>query len=125
MFGFERRRSDPPSSLSAGERQRLAIASVMILRPSYLVLDEATSLLAAASRTSILDMIATLREQHGIGVILITQYPSEARLAERLIVLHEGCIMFDDYPDSVFNHGPALVRMGVAIPMHERLRMAV
>lgn len=125
MFGFEDRRGDPPSSLSAGEKQRLAIASVMILQPSYLVLDEATSLLAVRSRTSILELVIALRKQQGIGVILITQYPAEARLGERLMVMHQGCIAFDDQPDSVFRHGAELSRMGVAIPMNERLKVAV
>jgi energy-coupling factor transport system ATP-binding protein len=125
MFGFENRRGDPPSSLSAGERQRLAIASVMILQPSYLVLDEATSLLAARSRSSILEMVFALRSQQNIGIILITQYPSEAQLGERLVVMHQGRIVFDDLPDRVFRHGDALLRMGVAIPVNERLRVAV
>jgi energy-coupling factor transport system ATP-binding protein len=97
----------------------------MILQPSYLVLDEATSLLAARSRSSILEMVFALRSQQNIGIILITQYPSEAQLGERLVVMHQGRIVFDDLPDRVFRHGDALLRMGVAIPVNERLRVAV
>lgn len=123
LFGFKARRDDPPSSLSAGERQQLAIASVMILTPSYLVLDEATSLLAARTRSLILNMVSTLRQRHHVAVILITQYPSEALLGERLIVIHEGKIMFDDQPERVFQHADVLVRMGVPVPLRERLRV--
>lgn len=125
LFGFEERKDDPPSSLSAGERQQLAVGAVLILKPSYLILDEATSLLSARSRRTLLDLVIGLHRAHGISLILITQYPSEAQLGERLLVLHQGNIVFDDHPDNVFRQGDTLVRMGVAIPVRERLSMAV
>ncbi len=125
VFGFEHRRGDSPASLSAGERQRLAVASVMILKPSYLLLDEATSLLAMKSRMAIMAMVTELRRQHKIAVIQITQYPSEALLGERLVVLHEGNIVMDDTPEHVFRHGATLLQLGVPIPMRERLKVAV
>jgi energy-coupling factor transport system ATP-binding protein len=125
LFGFVEKRNNPPSSLSAGERQRLAIASVMILKPSYLVLDEATSLLSARSRTAILDMVLALRQQHRVAILLITQFPSEALRGERLVLLHNGDIAFDDLPDHVFRHGKELIKMGVPVPLRERLRIAL
>lgn len=124
-FSFKDRKDDPPSSLSAGERQRLAVAAVMILKPSYLVLDEATSLLSSRSRIALLELVIGLHREQGITLILTTQYPSEALLGERLMVLHEGRIVFDDQPRSVFRHSEELVRMGVSIPIQERMRLAV
>lgn len=124
-FGFEERKDDPPSSLSAGERQRLAVASVLLLNPSYLILDESTSLLSAGSRTVLLDLVIAMHRQRQITLILITQYPSEALLAERLLVLHGGRIVQDDAPNIVFKHGKDLMRMGVSIPVHEWMTLAV
>jgi energy-coupling factor transport system ATP-binding protein len=125
LFGFNERRNNPPSSLSAGEKQRLAIASVMILRPSYLVLDEATSLLSARSRTAVLDMVLMLRRQLRVAILLITQFPSEALLGDRLVLLHNGEIAFDGLPKDVFRHGSELIKMGVPVPLRERLRIAL
>jgi energy-coupling factor transport system ATP-binding protein len=124
-FGFRDRKDEPPSTLSGGEMQRLALASVMILRPSYLILDEATSLLSVRTRESILRKVTELRERLKICVVLITQFPSEAMLSERLIVLQGGTIVFDDEPEKVFRKAEVLAGMGVPIPMRERLRFAV
>jgi energy-coupling factor transport system ATP-binding protein len=124
-FGFRDRMNESPFSLSGGEMQRLALASVMILKPSYLILDEATSLLSIRSRASVVAKVTELREQLKIGVVLITQFPSEALLAERLVVLHAGAIVFDDEPGRVFRNAKTLVNMGVPIPVGERLRMAI
>lgn len=125
LFGFNERRNNPPSSLSAGEKQRLAIASVMILRPSYLVLDEATSLLSARSRNAVLDMVLMLHHQLRIAILLITQFPSEALLGGRLVLLHNGEIAFDGVPKDVFQHGNELIKMGVPVPLPERLKIAL
>ena len=124
-FGFEERRNDPPSSLSAGERQRLAVASVLILNPSYVVLDEATSLLSARSRTGLLEMVMSLQNHRRVGIVLITQYPAEALLAQRLLILHDGAMLFDDDPRNVFEHGDELMRIGVSIPVSERMKLPV
>jgi energy-coupling factor transport system ATP-binding protein len=123
IVDLDKKRNIPPSSLSGGEKQRLAIASVMILEPSYLVLDESTSLLSARSRDSILDMVMKLRQQKGIAVVLITQYPSEVLSSERLVVLHEGKVVFDDEPGIVLRHSRDLLSIGVPVPFRERLRM--
>jgi energy-coupling factor transport system ATP-binding protein len=123
LFQFADRKDQRPSALSGGERQRLAIASVMILEPHFLVLDEATSLLAARPRINILELILKLRLEHNVGVILITQYPAEALQGDRLIVLHQGEVVLDDQPATVFKQSKDLVRLGVAIPTSEKLRM--
>jgi energy-coupling factor transport system ATP-binding protein len=121
LFGLEKYRHDSPSNLSGGEKQRLAIASVLLLEPRYLVLDEATSLLSAASRKSVLDLVVGLCAVQRIGVILITQFPAEAMLAERLIVLHAGHAVFDAQPAEVFAHNDELSTLGVPLPIRFHL----
>lgn len=120
-FGLESRRAQTPHTLSGGEQQKLAIASVMALEPQYLVLDEATSLLSARSRTSVLQQVGELRERQGVTIILITQFPSEALTADRLVVLHEGRVQFDGTPGVVFENSDALQSLGVAVPPEKML----
>ncbi len=115
-FGLESCRTQTPHTLSGGEQQKLAIASVMALDPRYLVLDEATSLLSARSRTLVLQRVSKLREERKVAIILITQFPSEALIADRLVVLHDGRVQFDGTPDVVFENSDALQSLGVAVP---------
>lgn len=92
---LEHRRRDPPSSLSGGEKQRLALACVMMLRPRYLVLDEPTTFLSSASRRRLMTELETLYRHEKTALVLITQYFEEALRADRVIVFNKGNVMFD------------------------------
>lgn len=120
-FGLESRRTQTPLTLSGGEQQKLAIASVMALEPKYLILDEATSLLSARARTSVLHRVDQLREDQKVAIVLVTQFPAEALRADRLLVLHEGRIRFDGTPAEVFDNVDALEVMGVGVPLNKTL----
>lgn len=120
-FQLQQYREQVPASLSGGEKQRLAFAAVLILNPHYLVLDEVTTFLSDTSATELLDRVAELPRKRGKGVILITQNPREALMADRLIVLDHGSVAFDGTPESVFSYGQELEAMGVPIPLRSRL----
>ncbi len=90
-FDLERYRHGNPSRLSGGEKQRLALAAVMVMRPSALILDEPTSLLDPWSRGHILDIIDSAAAG-GAAVLHITQYPREAARADRVIHLDRSGI---------------------------------
>ncbi len=83
----------PPNLLSGGQKQRVAIAGVLAMKPSYIVLDEPTSLLDPQGREEVL---RTIQELHGEGItlILITHRMEEAMLAYRLLVLEKGKLAF-------------------------------
>jgi energy-coupling factor transport system ATP-binding protein len=124
-FGFDRCIDALPTSLSGGEQQRLAVAAVLLLRPRYLILDEATSLLSVPSRRSVLDAAFAERSRRAVSVILITQFPSEALRAERLLILHGGRVVVDGVPETVFERrARELNAWGVAVPLryHQSLR---
>ncbi len=100
-FGLVRYRYTNPTSLSGGEKQRLALASVLVMRPRYLVLDEPTSLLDPPNRTRLLDEIKNT-VAGGSTVIHITQFPFEAVCADRLIVFDaDGGICHDGDPEEI------------------------
>jgi energy-coupling factor transport system ATP-binding protein len=121
-FGLARYRREQPSSLSGGEKQRLAIACVLLLEPRYLVLDEPTSLISAVSRRALMDLALKLQREKGMGVVLITQFPQEALLADRLLVLEGGRVAYDDSPRHVFQHVEELTSLGVSVPVRVRLQ---
>jgi len=96
-FNLERYRYTNPANLSGGEKQRCALAAVMVMRPDHLILDEPTSLLDPSGRSSLLAAIHDITD-HSTTVIHITQYVEEARLADRVIVLDVKGIDSDGPP---------------------------
>jgi energy-coupling factor transport system ATP-binding protein len=112
LRGFEHR---DPMSLSGGEKQRLAIASVLALRPSVIVLDEPTTDLDPEGRAEVFDLIARLRAQ-GLSLIVIEHESEELRAADRILVLREGEIAADGAPTEVFARADLLTACGVRPP---------
>lgn len=108
-------KNSAPHSLSGGEKQRLAIASVLAMRPKYLILDEPTSLLDPEGRQMFNLLIKKLVAEGKVTIINITQFPEEALLAERLLVLDKGKIFLDDSPERVFEEETKLKKIGLSI----------
>ncbi len=99
LEGFEER---TPYSLSGGEKQRLAIACVLAMRPKYLILDEPTTGLDLRAERSVVETIKSLRES-GHGILLITHdMDLVLELAERVVLLMEGEKAFDGPVDEFF-----------------------
>lgn len=90
-----------PHLLSGGQRQRLALAAVLVLEPAVLILDEPTSMLDHRGRQEVLALVRRMAAR-GIGVVFVTQLVEESLLADRLIVLREGCVGWEGRPGAFF-----------------------
>ncbi|TKJ41007.1 energy-coupling factor transporter ATPase [candidate division LCP-89 bacterium B3_LCP] len=112
-----------PHTLSGGEKQRLALASVLAMQPELLILDEVTSLLDPAGRQEIRNIIKELKRE--CTLILITQFPREALFADRLIVINDGRIVADDSPVLVFENLDKETASGIAPPLAFQLLNAL
>lgn len=88
--------------LSGGQKQKVTLAAVLAMQPDILVLDEPTSQLDPVAGEEILTMIKRLNEENGITVILVEQRLERCfHLADRVLVMENGRILFDDTPDIV------------------------
>ena len=114
-------RARSPASLSGGQQRRLAIAAVLAMHPSILVLDEPTAGLDPLGRREVLRIIAALRRR-GTTVIMATQdADAVAELADRVIVLEAGHIALEGTPQEVFAHVERLHALGVDVPQMAEL----
>ncbi|WP_447842329.1 aliphatic sulfonates ABC transporter ATP-binding protein [Enterobacter cloacae] len=94
--GLEDRAGDWPAALSGGQKQRVALARALIHRPSLLLLDEPLGALDALTRIEMQDLIASLWQEHGFTVLLVTHDVSEAvAMADRVLLIEEGKIGLD------------------------------
>lgn len=105
-----------PSRLSGGQKQRIAIASALAMEPKCIVLDEATAMLDPKGRQEILSTVRRLNKEKGMTVILITHYMEEAALADRVIVMNEGELVFDGLPQEVFSNVEEIKKIGLDVP---------
>ena len=106
-----------PFELSGGQKRRAAIAGVLAMHPRVLVLDEPTAGLDPKGRDDILDQIAYLHEQSDMTVVLVSHSMEDiAKYADRIVVMNQGEILYNDIPRKVFAHYQDLEQVGLAAP---------
>jgi putative ABC transport system ATP-binding protein len=93
--GLAGRERSLPARMSGGEQQRIAIARALINTPPLLLADEPTGNLDSATAAGILDLLARLRAEHHITILLASHDPQIAARAERLIRLRDGAVVDD------------------------------
>jgi putative ABC transport system ATP-binding protein len=93
--GLAGRERSLPSRMSGGEQQRIAIARALINTPALLLADEPTGNLDSATAAGILDLLARLRTEHHMTILLVSHDPQVAARAERVIRLRDGAVSDD------------------------------
>lgn len=118
-------RKRTPFKMSGGQKQRLAIAGVLAIKPRILVLDESTAMLDPQGRSEVLKVAHELNKQDGITVIHITHFMEEALGADRLIVMNGGRIAFDGTPREVFKNYEELKAIKLAVPWETQMAISL
>lgn len=122
MYEF---RKSTPHRLSGGQKQRIAIAGIIAMMPSCLVLDEPTAMLDPKGRVEIINTLLHLNKEKGITIVLITHYMEEAEKADRVIVMNDGEIINDGTPKTVFHNVKQLKEVGLDVPQTTELLYAL
>ena len=114
---YERFAELSPFEVSGGEKRRVAIAGIIAMQPEVLILDEPAAGLDPRGREAVLDLVEHLHDSLQITVIMVSHSMDDvARLADRIIVMHQGEIAMQGTPKEVFIQRDALVQMGLGIP---------
>ena len=106
-----------PFDLSGGQKRRAAIAGVLAMRPKILILDEPTAGLDPRGRDEILGLIADMKRDLNMTIILVSHSMDDvARYVDRIMVMGGGKLLYDDDPVKVFRHVKELEGLGLAAP---------
>ncbi|MGT2907614.1 energy-coupling factor ABC transporter ATP-binding protein [Streptococcus dentiloxodontae] len=125
LVGMSAFKTKEPARLSGGQKQRVAIAGVVAMRPSILILDEATSMLDPKGRLELIDSIKKIRQEFDMTVLSITHDLDEVVLSDRVMVLKKGKIESISTPKELFNRGQELTELGLDVPFSSQLAQAL
>lgn len=112
-----------PFQLSGGEKRRVAIASVLMMNPKILILDEPTAGLDPASQVALLKLLKTWQQQDNHTLIFVShQMDDVAEYSDEVMVFHEGQLKGHYDPRTLFlNKGELLAELGLSLPEHVQL----
>lgn len=106
-----------PFELSGGQRRRVAIAGVIAMKPSLLILDEPTAGLDPRGRDEILSEIKAIHQKNKNTIILVSHSMEDiSRHVDRIIVMNRGQIELSGIPSEIFAHEKRLREIGLGVP---------
>jgi energy-coupling factor transport system ATP-binding protein len=117
MLGLEEIGSRLIEDLSPGQKQRVAIAGALAMRPLFLILDEPTSLLPVPVAMRLISTVRDLSLRENMGVVHVTHSMYEAVLFERVVVMDAGRVVLDGPPAEVFRNVEKLREVGLDVPL--------
>lgn len=116
-LNYDEVKDKSPFELSGGQMRRVAIAGVLAMEPTVLILDEPTAGLDPRGRDEILAQIKTLHQKKKNTVILVSHSMEDiGKLVEKILVMNEGKIVYFDTPNRVFTEIETLEKIGLAVP---------
>lgn len=106
-----------PFALSGGQMRRVALAGVLAMTPTILILDEPTTGLDAEGRAEFYYYLRRVQQDQGVTIVVVSHDMAEvAALADQLFVLRDGRLVMQGEPRAVFSQGEALRAWGLAVP---------
>lgn len=106
-----------PFYLSGGQKRRVAIASIISMKPEVLILDEPCAGLDPKGRDTILDLVKQYQKTEGNTVLFVSHSMEDvAKIADKVLVMNEGEVAYYGTVESVFSHSGALKNMGLNVP---------
>ncbi|WP_400245096.1 energy-coupling factor transporter ATPase [Niallia sp. JL1B1071] len=118
--------SKSPFSLSGGQKRRVAIAGILAMEPSVLVLDEPGAGLDPQGKKEIMSLISTWHQQEGLTTILVTHDMEDVALyADRVILMDQGKIIKSEKTKTIFSDSDLLESWGLEMPQARRYQIKI
>ncbi|GEN34193.1 energy-coupling factor ABC transporter ATP-binding protein [Aneurinibacillus danicus] len=117
-FGLDDLRERPVHHLSLGQKKRVALAGVMVLRPELLLLDEPTAYLDRLHTKLLLEELETIHRDEGTTMLMATHDIDLAyEWADWVFVMHKGRLVLEGTPEEVFKRREVLEEMQLSVPL--------
>ncbi|NFH90045.1 energy-coupling factor transporter ATPase [Clostridium botulinum] len=114
---YDTYKDQSPFDLSGGQKRRVAIAGVIAMKPTTLILDEPIAGLDPKGRDDILEQISKLHKEYNMTIILVSHSMEDvAKIAERIIVMNHGKVELQGKPSEVFKEVDKLEKIGLGVP---------
>ncbi len=122
MLGIEDLREREISSLSGGQKQKVAIAAILAMDPGIIVLDEPTGELDPESTIMIFNILRTLNKEYKKTIVIVEQkIMMLTQYADRIVILDEGKIVFNDRSSAIVDQMSLFDSLGISVPRVVRL----
>ncbi|MFI5404727.1 MAG: energy-coupling factor ABC transporter ATP-binding protein [Candidatus Gagatemarchaeaceae archaeon] len=122
LLGIEALSQRAPHELSDGQKQRVALAGVLAMRPKLIILDEPTSLLDPKTAMELVDLVGRLRKELGTTFLVVEhRLDLLVKVADRMVVMNQGAKVLDGTPREVL-FGEEAEGYGVAVPAVTQLQ---
>lgn len=119
--GMLEHKKSTPFKMSGGQKQRLAIAGILAIKPRILILDESTAMLDPKGRDEVLKVAHDLNKNEKITVIHITHYMDEAINSDRVLIMNSGEFVADGVPQDIFAKNDLLNRAHLTLPIINKI----
>lgn len=118
---FDKIKDKSPLALSGGEKRKIAVAGILVCNPKYLILDEPIAGLDSDSRENFMNLLVKLKKT-GITIIIISHNADYiAEYCDRVIVMDNGQIILNDFPDNIFNNFECLQKLNIGTCSSKRI----
>ena len=114
-----------PTKLSGGQKQRVAIAGILAMSPSIIILDEATSMLDPLGKREINELVHSLNKEKGMTILSITHDIEEAAISDQVILMGDGHIIQTGTPDQVLKDVKTLESLALDVPFAYKITSAL
>jgi energy-coupling factor transporter ATP-binding protein EcfA2 len=126
IVGISNLREKAPHELSGGQQQKVALASVLTMKPELMILDEPTSFLDPLASKNLFEVISKLNKELGLSIFLVEhRLDLLSAYANRVIIMDKGQIKADGSPRSIFS-SKEVALLGIGLPkvikLHQILR---
>lgn len=119
---YENIKDKSPFSLSGGEKRRVAIAGVLVMKPKVLILDEPTAGIDPAVKDEILGVIQNIHKKYNTTIIMVSHNMDDIfTMSDRILVMDKGKLAMIGTPDEIFKRRKDLQSMNLEVPQAARL----
>ncbi|MDR0341445.1 MAG: ATP-binding cassette domain-containing protein [Mycoplasmataceae bacterium] len=123
MLNIEDLLDKEPINLSSGQKQKVAIASILAIEPDIFIFDESTSMLDPISKIEIRNLMLELKNKYKKTVISITHNMDEVVTADKVFVMEGGCLVKTGVPKDIFSNYEELVKLKLDLPFYTQISL--